>query len=97
VSTDGKKPSALSPPGASPPDPQRSSAAPLRSAASNNIFANALASRMKYEDKSVGAGMHNTITCSHCGAARERGPGGVVDEKLVCRYCNTPFHKAGSR
>lgn len=59
--------------------------------APNSVFANALASRMKYEDKSVSAGMHNTIICGHCGAAREHGAGGKVEEALVCRYCKTPF------
>ena len=58
-------------------------AAPLTA----NIFANALASTPKYVDAGVSAGMHNTLTCSHCGAARES----AGEAKLVCRYCNTPF------
>lgn len=58
-----------------------------------NIFANALASTPKYVDAGVSAGMHNTLTCSHCGAARENA---VVsgDDELVCRYCQTPFGPA---
>ena len=55
-----------------------------------NIFANALASTPKYVDAGVSAGMHNTLTCSHCGAARETALV-TSGDKLVCRYCNTPF------
>lgn len=58
-----------------------------------SVFANALASTPKYVDAGVSAGMHNTLTCSHCGAARETA---VVtgDDRLVCRYCKTPFGAA---
>ena len=62
-------------------------AAPLTA----NIFANALASTPKYVDAGVSAGMHNTLTCAHCGAARES----AGEVKLVCRYCNTPFGAKG--
>jgi hypothetical protein len=54
-----------------------------------NIFANALASTPKYVDAGVSAGMHNTLTCTNCGAAREKPPAGSAQEKLVCRYCGT--------
>ncbi|MBS2015606.1 MAG: hypothetical protein JST00_22150 [Deltaproteobacteria bacterium] len=48
-----------------------------------NIFANALASKSDFGGRSVGAGMHNTLECKNCGAARER----AVEGPLVCRYC----------
>ncbi len=54
-----------------------------------NIFANALASTPRYVDAGVSAGMHNTLTCANCGAARENSAG--ASEALVCRYCNTPL------
>jgi hypothetical protein len=57
--------------------------------ATANIFANALASTPKYVDAGVPAGMHNTLTCTNCGAARETAASG--EEKLVCRYCGTPL------
>ena len=59
-----------------------------------SIFANALASTPKYVDAGVSAGMHNTLTCSHCGAARETALVTAGDDKLVCRYCTTPFGPA---
>jgi hypothetical protein len=54
-----------------------------------NIFANALASTTTYVDAGVSAGMHNTLTCNNCGAAREKPLPGQAQEKLVCRYCGT--------
>ncbi|MBN9165116.1 MAG: hypothetical protein BGO98_38675 [Myxococcales bacterium 68-20] len=54
-----------------------------------NIFANALASTPKYVDAGVSAGMHNTLTCANCGAARENSAG--ASDVPVCRYCNAPL------
>jgi hypothetical protein len=56
---------------------------------SSNIFANALSTTPKYvgEPGSVSAGMHNNLTCGHCGAAREKND----DGPLVCRYCSKPL------
>lgn len=62
------------------------------------IFANALAGRFDYGRATSGgrhevaAGMGNTLTCAHCGAARER----KADGPLVCRYCGTPLTHAPS-
>jgi len=50
-----------------------------------NIFANALASRHDYGGRAVEAGIHNTLECTHCGAAREKTDQGP----LVCRYCGS--------
>jgi hypothetical protein len=59
-----------------------------------NIFANALASAQKpVAGASVSAGMHNTIICVDCGAAREPTLAGTVEEKLVCRYCGKDLLK----
>lgn len=52
------------------------------SPATANIFANALASTPRYVDAGVSAGMHNTLECQNCGAARERDA-----EAMACRYC----------
>ena len=52
------------------------------SPATASIFANALASTPRYVDAGVSAGMHNTLECQNCGAARERD-----SESMVCRYC----------
>jgi hypothetical protein len=49
------------------------------------IFANARATTPKYVDAGVAAGMHNTMACPNCGAAREKEDTGP----LVCRYCGT--------
>ena len=61
----------------------------------SSIFANALASTPKYVGAGVSAGMHNTIVCVHCGAARETAVA-THDDRLVCRYCQTPFGPAKS-
>jgi len=53
-----------------------------------SIFANAMASRNEQATRSVGAGMHNTLVCKNCGAARERRAEGEKSA-LVCRYCGT--------
>jgi hypothetical protein len=58
----------------------------------SNIFANALASARKDPAKDVGAGMHNTIVCAHCGAARERDEQGP----MVCRYCGAALSHASA-
>lgn len=60
---------------------------------SGNVFANALASRHDYGSRAVEAGVHNTLECNHCGAARERDDKGP----LVCRYCKTPLTHRGAR
>jgi predicted amidophosphoribosyltransferase len=52
--------------------------------ATSNIFANARATTPKYVAEGATAGMHNTMVCPSCGAAREK-----LDETLVCRYCGT--------
>jgi hypothetical protein len=54
---------------------------------SSNIFANALSTTPKYVAEGVKAGMHNNLTCGHCGAAREKDD----DGPLVCRYCHQPL------
>jgi hypothetical protein len=56
------------------------------------IFANALASTPRYVEDGAGAGMHNTLICEHCGAARDR----AVEGPLVCRYCGQPLRPAGT-
>jgi ribosomal protein L37AE/L43A len=53
------------------------------------IFANALASTPRYVQDDAGAGMHNTLVCDHCGAARERDRS--EDGPLTCRYCGHAF------
>ncbi|MBX3217473.1 MAG: hypothetical protein KF850_35910 [Labilithrix sp.] len=66
--------------------------------ATANIFANALASTPSYVGAGVAAGMHNTLTCDHCGAGREHSAAAAGSGALVCRYCKTPFSaKAPSR
>jgi predicted amidophosphoribosyltransferase len=52
--------------------------------ATGSIFANARATTPKYVQEGATAGMHNTMICPQCGAAREK-----TDESLVCRYCGT--------
>ena len=56
---------------------------PKKPPTTGNIFANALASRQDWGGKAVTAGVHNTLMCGTCGAARERDAQGP----LVCRYC----------
>lgn len=51
-----------------------------------NIFAAALASRSAAA-AAVAPGVHNTLECARCGAARERDAEGP----LVCRYCGGPL------
>ncbi|MBX3262859.1 MAG: hypothetical protein KIS78_32015 [Labilithrix sp.] len=59
--------------------------------ATASIFANALASTPSSAGAGVSAGMHNTLTCDHCGAGRERAASERGAGALVCRYCGTPF------
>jgi hypothetical protein len=66
---------------------------PKKPAAAPNVFANALASRHDYGGRAVEAGVHNTLECRHCGAARERDAEGP----LVCRYCKGPLTHRGPR
>ena len=66
---------------------------PAKPPTAANIFANALASRHDHGGRAVEAGVHNTLECSNCGAARERN----VQGPLVCRYCNTPLTHRGAR
>lgn len=56
-----------------------------------NIFANALASTPRYEGASAAAGMHNTLECGHCGAARERD-----SDAMICRYCGHALSHASA-
>lgn len=58
---------------------------PTKKPLAGGIFANALASTPRYVQDDAGAGMHNTLTCGHCGAAREKTDQGP----LVCRYCGS--------
>ena len=96
MSSENEPPSAGS--GAKPAEqPGGAASVAGRSAPSTaSIFANALASTPKYVDAGVSAGMHNTLVCSHCGAARETASL-AGDERLVCRYCKTPFGAVKAR
>ena len=58
-----------------------------------SIFQNARATTPKYADAGVSAGMHNTMTCPNCGAAREKEDTGP----LVCRYCGTALVHGGAK
>lgn len=65
---------------------------PKKPPPASNVFANALASRHDYGGRAVEAGVHNTLECGTCGAARERNAEGP----LVCRYCKTALtHRGG--
>ena len=66
---------------------------PKKPPAASNVFANALASRHDYGGRAVEAGVHNTLECRNCGAARERDAAGP----LVCRYCKTALSPRGGR